>query len=90
MAFADAMLLSCGGGSLSRKAQEANVPAVDPFTPRTANRTGPYHRSRQGFQVISSASLGEVIDATGENPPSGSAPPTRPGADSLMIDMAPP
>lgn len=84
MAFADAMLLSDGGGATAAPAPEkpkaANVLTADLFTPRTANRTGPYHRSCQALQVISSTRLEEVNDETGQNPSTGSAPPARPGA----------
>ncbi len=80
MAFAGAMLLTCCAGTTPtlaiEKLKTVAVSATDPVTLRAASRTAAYLRSLQGFQVISSASLEEVVDEIGEKVTTRSAPST--------------
>ncbi len=85
MAFADGLLLTGGAGvapALSaEKLKAATVPAVDPALLHARDRLSAYLRSLQGFQVISSACLEEVIDETGKTPP------TRSAHEGFVLDM---
>jgi hypothetical protein len=80
-AFADAMLLiDAAPTPAAKKPKAASIPAIDPVSLQTTCRTGVYPRSPWSFQVISLASLEEVLGETAQEPTIQPAPPTRLGA----------
>ena len=51
---------------LTAEKAKAAAPAVDPVALQAASRMGAYLRTLQSFEVVSSASMEEVIDAAGK------------------------
>lgn len=69
VALISALLLASGNATTTALAAEklkpVAAPAIDPGALQAASRMGAYLRSLQSFEVMSSASLEEVIDAKG-------------------------
>ena len=69
VALASAVLLAGGIAVMptfaAEKPKSTAAPAIDPAALQAASRMGAYLRSLQSFEVISSASLEEVIDEKG-------------------------
>jgi hypothetical protein len=101
VALAGAALLGATGVSLpvhaaekaatARKAAAPQGQAIDPVAFQAASRMGAYLRSLQSFQVVSSASLEEIVDTQGRKivtPVTTTYKVKRP--DGFVIDMTTP